>query len=122
MGDDNLNLGSSGNAAPMTSLNGPGRSLGSAFQPSLARPVLCMYSVRITSGGAGSRARVELRSDNVANPPVTVQQQVVSGDFSGTSGGVLVWLCPPGWRVNLVVVNEAGAPTVTLDRQTETTL
>jgi hypothetical protein len=119
---DYLNLGSDGNAAPMANQNGLGRALDSTFTPNLARPTLCIFSIRITTTGAGQRGRVEFRCDNVANPPVTAQARIASGDFSGSTEQLLWFLVPPGWRCRLTTVNEAGAPTFTINAQTELTL
>jgi hypothetical protein len=117
----------------VSSVATPSRSLGSAFQPSATRPVLAIYSARVscvltlTSGQAG---RVELLSD-AANPPTTIRARVAGGCTGTLSVGLaltdtaeapLVYLVPAAHYVLLRSVNETGTPTYSLTTQAEETL
>lgn len=117
---DYLNLGSDGNAGPMTVNSAPGRVFGTAFRPSTARPVLCLYTCRII-GGTSARGHIEFRSDS-ANPPTTVRCRFGFGDLAMTCETVLPYIVPPGHFVRLVTVDDTGAVTYLLTDQTEIVL
>jgi hypothetical protein len=115
----------------------PARTLGSAFQPSATRPVLCIYTIRITTPQAGGNqeGRVDLLSDT-ANPPTTVRESVDIGINTAGGGGllgsaaisavkangVLVYLCPRGHFIQMNSVNVAATPTFSIVNQVELVL
>lgn len=93
----------------------PTRVLGTAFQPSLTKAVLCNYgifqqvqSIILTAGNV----KTELLCD-AANPPTTVQtsaQLSVSG-VAATVGNTstISFIVPAGWYVLLKTTNISGA-------------
>lgn len=110
----------------------PARTLNAAFTPSLTRPVLGLYTVRIsgqTTLLSGDEGRIELRAD--AGAPVTVRAQTAMriaqslGVTVGTQSAnetELVFLFPAGWQGILATVVVLAAPTFSIVRQTEIVL
>ena len=111
----------------------PTRTLGSAFQPNISRPVYACYSVAIDwaiTVSGGQSGRVELLTDS-ANPPTAIRGAVAAGltgtvvlgvTMAGTGGGQLCAMVKPGDYVLLRSVNVTGTPTYTVTRQTESVL
>lgn len=107
----------------------PARTLNTNFTPHATRPVLGIYSVRIsgqTTLLSGDEGRIELRADNGA--PATPRTQVAMriaqalGVTVGTQSAVegeLTFLFPPGWQGRLHSVVVLAAPTFSIVRQTE---
>lgn len=110
----------------------PTRALNADFTPNATRPVLGLYTVRIsgqTTLLSGDEGRVELRADLGA--PVTPRAQVamriaqVLGVTIGTQSATeqeLVFLFPPGWSGRLHTVVVLAAPAFSIVRQTEVIL
>lgn len=105
----------------------PVRALNTPFQPSLTRPVLCIYSVEIAAGfgngSPGANGSVDLCSDPF-NPPTTVRCKVVN-DMAGQISPVgdflvlrptliLVFLAPPTWWVSMETDSTGGGPSFAL--------
>lgn len=114
-----LNLGSDGNAAPMT-VSSPARAVDTNFVPNTQRPVLCIYSFRVT-GAAGGTGHIELRAD-FFSPPTTVRARAGGGNVVATWEETIVFLAPPGWTVRIATVIDAGAPAFLLLTATEIVL
>lgn len=127
--------------ATQTALNGkvntgvvastPSRVLGTAFQPSTTKSVLCIYTISIscsaTIAGGGQTGSVELRSDSAATP-TTVRSQIantnsvslaVAVGVVNTQVSVVCHLVPAGDFVRLV---SAGTGTISIVNQTEVTV
>jgi hypothetical protein len=111
----------------------PTRSLGTAFQPNVGRPVYACYTVKIDtvlSLTGGQEGRAEILSD-AANPP-TIIRGAVFGRNTGTvvvgvavttsGGGQLCLTVRPGDYVLVRSVNVTGTPTYTLTNQVEDVL
>lgn len=120
-------------------LTAPARALDTNYTPHASRAVLCIYTVRINcdvtvpalTGTATTTGRIELRSDNAATPTTMRCQARVSNSATHTlsvslgltlgnsNDLVLTHMVPPGHKVRLVTVSEAGAPTFSLVAATE---
>lgn len=103
-----------------------GRTFDTPFRPSLTRPTLCVYSVRVELTQITAEwGTVELRR-GASSPPTTVGPSVelsmpaLSGNKRTT--GNLVAIIPAGWWVSLQRVTLQGAPVYVLVNQTEYTL
>lgn len=106
----------------------PGRALNTNFQPSISRPSLVMYTVRIAGAITANLTggRCELRSD-VANPPTTIRMQArsqwkVTGALTtmlDEQDVLLTYLVPASDFVRLNTVTENGTVVFTLIAQTE---
>jgi hypothetical protein len=115
------------NISPVTST----RTLNTVFQPSTTRPVLLIYTIRITTSTGGSaEGLVQLLSDT-SNPPTTVRCSVDNGNgiagislatISSFQNGVLVYMVPPNQYVKLLTTNVSGTPSFMLEQQTEISL
>lgn len=104
------------------------RVLGTAFQPSVNRPVLVSYTIElsVTSTLLGTATReVELRSDS-ANPPTVVRgtcrNQLTGVAATNLQRVQLSCLIAKGDFVNLVSVNSTGTGTITIISQDEVVL
>lgn len=109
-----------------TSPASPTRAFDTPFRPSLTRPTLCVYSVRVELTQITAEwGTVELRH-GTSSPPTTVGPSVelsmpaLSGNKRTT--GNLVAIIPAGWWVSLQRVTLQGAPVYVLVNQTEYTL
>ncbi len=121
------------NAIASVAASTPSRTLGVAFQPSNARPVLGHYSVKIDATltiSGGQAGRVELLSD-AANPPTTIRASIPCGatgtaviglTLTTTCGGQLSYLVRAGDFALIRTVDGVNTPTYTLVNQTEETL
>lgn len=111
----------------------PTRTLGTAFQPSTTKPVLCIYSIQIACTASltgGQAGQVQLLSD-ASNPPTTVRATIANQNTSALTIGLTVvnnqtatlpYLVPVGHYVKLVSTNTTGTPTYTMVSQTEEAL
>lgn len=107
----------------------PTRTMGTAFQPSATRPVLCVYTVQIAAAfslTSGQTGTVQFLSDS-ANPPTVIRNVTSSGltgsltiglNMTNTQQAVIVYLVPAGDWVKLV---SSGTATITLVQQVEIT-
>lgn len=109
----------------------PGRALNTNFQPSVSRPTLVIYTVRIQGAATANLTggRCELRSDSAATPTTNRCQVRSEWKVTGTLttmnqqvDGVLTYLVPAGDFVRLNTTVENGAATFTLIAQTEIVL
>lgn len=115
------------------SITTPSRTLNSNFTPSTTRPVLGIYTVRISSPinvSTGNDGTCELRSDTNATPTTLICSTrngntgtvVVGVAITSTTEATLVHLFPPGHNGRLVTINNTGTPTFTLVRSVEIVL
>lgn len=111
----------------------PSRSIGTAFQPSATKAILCAYSIKITCTatiGNGADGKVELFSD-ASNPPTTLRATIqnantitlaVTLQSINAQTSVLTYLVPAGHYVKLVSTQTTGSPTFAIISQTEEAL
>lgn len=107
------------------------RTLNTNFQPSITRPTLCVYSVRIAGALTANQTtgNVQFLSD-AANPPTTVRCQArldfkVTGALTTMTEScdfTLVYLVPAGHFVQLKSTTEAGVVTFTRIAEVEIVL
>lgn len=96
----------------------PSRVVGTAFQPSATKAVLCSYTLQLLET-TGQHGTVKLLSD-AANPPTTERTQADINNAnaaSHTASDQLTYLCPPGHYIKLV---SSGTGTPTITQQVET--
>lgn len=103
-------------SAPTT----PARAIGTSFQPSLTKWVLCTYVIQ-QSQTTGQDGTVTLNSDAV-DPPTTARGSARVNNANAATHvnrQQLIYLCPPAHFVKLV---SSGTGTPTIVEQVETVI